>query len=274
VEYAWTVRLVSLRGTGPSGGVGDFIPVTDEDVEPICRLPGLKALFCSGITDVTLERLAGLAQLNDLTLETSPITDNGLLHISGFRNLETFCVAQCQGITDRGFEYLSQLENLQLLALPRCPRVTDAGLKHLAKLTKLRWLNLAGTGIKGPGLEHLRNSSLAVLYLNGTDVDDEAMAHVAAMTSLVDLELDETLVTDRGIARLRALKGLNRISLMCVNFTEASFEVFESIPAMTSVWGHSERISRESAQAIGTKHLNWNITSAEESKVDRSFKRR
>ena len=97
------------------------------------------------ITDVALERLLWLPQLEKLDLFATQTTDTGLRYV----------------------EELSNLRELDLVFA----RVTDAGLGHLKGLSRLRTLDLGYTRVTDAGLEQLKGSTLlTTLYLNDTQV--------------------------------------------------------------------------------------------------------
>jgi hypothetical protein len=85
-----------------------------------------------GFTDEGLALLAGLADLQGLSLLRTPTTDDGLAHLVRLRNLEVI--------------YLEFTE------------VTDAGLLHLARLSGLKELRLCGGRITEAGLDRLRRA--------------------------------------------------------------------------------------------------------------------
>ena len=72
-------------------------------------------------------------------------------------------------VTDAGLAHLSGLRNLKLLNLG-VTGVTDAGLVHLRGLTNLKQLYLNKTGVTNAGLAHLHGMNLKELYLGRTRV--------------------------------------------------------------------------------------------------------
>jgi internalin A len=102
------------------------------DYRQIARLSHLKhlSLMSSGINDESLIHLSDLKGLESLGLPINPITDAGLSHLSG----------------------LTQLENLEL----DHTKITDAGLIHLIPLKKCKNLTVRSTGVTVDGLSDLR----------------------------------------------------------------------------------------------------------------------
>lgn len=96
---------------------------------------------------------------------------------------------------------------------------TDADngdLKMLRAFPKLKKLDLSNcTKINNPGLEWLVDlKQLRVLNCNFcSHVSDGGMEHIGKITSLEELYLNQTIVTDRGLADLRGLKNLKKLGL-------------------------------------------------------------
>ena len=97
---------------------------------------------------VTLERLKNLRRLY---LRNTPITDEGLKHLSGLTALEELDLYGTS-LTDRGIAFLRNLTAIRKLNLLGA-EVTDAGAEMLARLSHLRELNLYRSHVSnaGPG---------------------------------------------------------------------------------------------------------------------------
>jgi hypothetical protein len=89
-------------------------------------------------------------------------------------------------------------------------------LQELRAFPKLQKLNLAScTKINNPGLEWLEDlKELRVLRLNFcSHVSDGGMESIGKLTNLEELYLDQTIVTDIGLTKLKGLKKLKKIGL-------------------------------------------------------------
>ena len=106
--------------------------VGDERMTVFDRI-GSVDLHGSTFTDADLGGLTSkLTNLQSLRLSDSPVTDAGLVHLSG-------------------------LSRLAVLDLSKT-HVSDAGLFHLNKLTKLQMLYLGGTEVSDEGVEALKKA--------------------------------------------------------------------------------------------------------------------
>jgi hypothetical protein len=126
-------------------------------------------LPATGITDVEIARLSGLANLEYLNLNATAVTDLGLGHLSRLTNLKDLFLEHT-AITDAGLAHLHGFRNLERLVLIETA-ISDAGLAQVKGLEKLDFLSLDDTSVTDAGLVHLRGmKSLRYLYLNGTAV--------------------------------------------------------------------------------------------------------
>ncbi|MBM3738819.1 MAG: hypothetical protein FJW39_23840 [Acidobacteria bacterium] len=138
-------------------------------------LPRLKHLDLSGVqltddgiwsvalTDLNIEAVAGLVQLESLNLASTELTGVATIPDGGIR--ESTAIQ----ITDLGIEKLATLRNLRRLDLSRA-QVTARGLRILAALPRLESLGLAHT----------------------TTLDGEAMAVLKQMSGLRNVDLSGT----------------------------------------------------------------------------------
>jgi len=150
----------------------------------------------------------------EIILESRPIVDDDLVHLSGLDTLETLNLSG----TD----------------------ITGAGLVHLANLTNLKILYLGG-GYQKPskvgdeGLAHLTNlSQLEQLVLSDSQITDEGLAHLAGLTKLKSLYLFQTRITDEGLKQLEGLQALETLRAGRTGITEEGAAEFQAkMPNLT-----------------------------------------
>jgi hypothetical protein len=85
-----------------------------------------------------------------------PVTDAGMMDIAGLTELESITLCRSQ-ITDAGLVYLKDLARLKRLTIVS-PHITDAGLVHLQGLSKLERLSLYGTQVTDEGVRTLQEA--------------------------------------------------------------------------------------------------------------------
>jgi hypothetical protein len=84
--------------------------------------------------------------------------------------------------------------------------VSDAALVRLKGLaTFWRKLDLERTQVTDAALAHLKGLAtiIQILDLSGTQVTDTGLGHLKALAHLTEVALDDTMVTDQGIADLK-----------------------------------------------------------------------
>jgi hypothetical protein len=148
------------------------------------------------------------SQAYDVTIYEKDFDDLNARHIAELTGLESLILAKCP-ITDAGLVNLSGLRRLEYLEIFRT-QITDKGLTHLRGLTNLRHLGVPGAEFTDAGVEHLLFlEGLESLDLSATDVTDAGIPLLKRLPNLKELLLLRTDVSDRGVEELkRAMPGL------------------------------------------------------------------
>lgn len=158
----------------------DYLNVTNNELQHLAELKGLKTLslyVVSSVTDAGLVHLRELRNLKKLSLDGTKITDRGLDELKSLRNLEILSLSSNE-ITDDGLKTLQYFPKLEQLWLGYT-KITDDGLAHLTPLANLFNLQIRHTGITDAGLPLLKNlPNLRHLNLTGTLVSDEGVTRL------------------------------------------------------------------------------------------------
>jgi hypothetical protein len=157
--------LISLDGT----------QLTDRALKVLRRIKA-PALVLTGdrVSDATLKELQTLKNLQDLVLADTSVTDLGMEYVVHLRQLQGLAFKNTE-ISDTGLKHIGAITNLIDLDLWGT-KVTDVGLKYLAGLTKLQSLGLRDTKVTDSGLNHLKPLvNLRQLELSGTRVTDNGV---------------------------------------------------------------------------------------------------
>ncbi len=211
--------------------------IKNDSLRMITHLTGLKYLDLeeTAIDDDALRYLEPLKNLGAVEFMDAPISDEGLKHFSDLPKLNALYLRKTQ-VRGPGLAYLEGLPRLSVLDLSG-PTTTDATIRHAIRLKRLVSLELYSssitdgglvalkncqlsrlglhfTGITGRGLTYLtENESLRDLDLRNTRFSDRYVPLLIQLTSLVELRLAGTNLTDTGALKLQALKRLNRLVL-------------------------------------------------------------
>lgn len=128
--------------------------VSDAGLARLQELPGLKRFgFPYSGTDVGMEYLAHLQQLEELNIAWSNVTDAGFRHVSNLSRLRRLSVQHTK-ITDAALANLSGLTDLEVLELNQAG-MTDAAMVHLRPLTKLAFLDIGRSDVTDGGVLQL-----------------------------------------------------------------------------------------------------------------------
>jgi internalin A len=179
---------------------------------------------CPRVTDAGLKELAGLSNLQSLTLGGTQVKGPGLRELKGLKQLRTVTFGDAL-VTDEILRNLRQAgllhalssasgktgvrpanpAEVEALGLNSDTGVTDAGLKELKEFTNLQYLFLSGAGVTDAGLKELRDfKSLHTLDLSSTAVTDVGLRELKDCKGLETLYLRQTRVTDAGVKELKA----------------------------------------------------------------------
>ena len=166
-------------------------------------LPSLRRLDLGGIQRVdsglwglalserNLERIAGLSQLESLSLRGATLSDRGvdrpghelalrsevrgLPQLGALTKLRRLDLGQLPLRTD-DLAWLKHLTGLEELSLDGPPGIDDAIADTVLELERLEFLNLSGTSLSDHGLERLAEAqSLERLLVGDTDVSERAV---------------------------------------------------------------------------------------------------
>lgn len=154
-------RLKSLRIGGNK--------MTDVGLSALRLFPALTALDISGaqrtdsglwsvaLTDQGLENIAGLTNLQHLSVKGAKITDTGFQKLAPLTKVKSLDIGDTQ-LSARGLAILKTFSRLESLDASGAARVTDDIVPLLAALQNLRWVDLSGTKATAAGAERLRAS--------------------------------------------------------------------------------------------------------------------
>lgn len=124
-------------------------------------------------------------------------------------------------VSNAQLESLIDLPNLAFIDLSSttCAADNAGGILQVPPLSKLRGLSLAGcASFQGGGISSL--TSVEVLDLSGSAIEDTALIEIAKMTNLRHLYLDATEISNDGLAAISRLPNLELLSVRFFEFDE------------------------------------------------------
>ena len=201
--------------------------VTDQGMTAIRNWKRLKRLDVRGtrIANGTLEIVSHMPQLEALDISNTQVTDNGMDILITLTSLKELSLGQGRRgrAGDLGFlRVLTTLTSLDIggaqptppdmggrkIEHPPAPPLPENTVKAMAELKELRVLRMGYTGVSTADLKAL--SVLQSVEKLGLEecprVDDAALAELRNWKSLKYLDLQDTKVTELGVAALRKAK--------------------------------------------------------------------
>ncbi len=180
----------------------------------------------TSVTGAGLIHLAGMAKLEDLTLDGLPIRDADLARLSGLTSFKTLWLPG-EHLTDAGLAHLGSLTNLEELhidAKGHPSAITSKGLAHLAGLRKLKTLDIIGSKVES--LESIRNlTGLGEIRIRDSALEDGGLGVLSGFVELGRLDLDgNPKITDAVLAHLAELKQFRELSLSGTGVTTAGID--------------------------------------------------
>lgn len=171
-------RICQLAASTQPGCYANFGPEDEQGKD--CMLKEPKSLQDKIQGDNAKEFGRLMTQfLKKIGRELLQITDGRAVRLDNITAAQTLNFSNCQ-VTDDDLLILRFFPQLESLSLAGCVHLTDAGLANLAGLTGLRSLNLSGCPITASGLAHLWPlTGLQSVNLLGCDgVSDDDLARV------------------------------------------------------------------------------------------------
>ena len=236
-----TLKATELRDTG---------------LAAVCALPlqSLDISDCFEVTDNGFKHIGLCVSLRKLIINGCLVTDNGFRHLRALHVLTRLGAQECELLTDQALDCVTLLPLQELEISDLQPLVCLPSLRKLrwrtpdnASFTPLcTWVRLEKLEVDGCVLDlWMLPLSLLKLRLSDTDIDDEALRHLARLAGLRTLTL-RTLYgcrkfTGSGLRYLRPLRFLHTICVHSDNEMRVCPPV--AMPALTSLrWNHREML--------------------------------
>jgi internalin A len=185
-------------------------------------------------TDEDIQLLAPLADLEELYIDDSPLTDAIVPTLQKFTKLRVLHVQEAQ-ITDAGIAQLAKLAKLEELNL-NATAVTDRAMTTVNGFTALKTLLIDKTKVTDEGLGKLTDlHDLVALSAQQCRLSGTGLAALSQCTQLEFLGLQQTPITDEGIKSLPVLPDLTRIMLQSTNITDACLPHLAKFPKLSFI---------------------------------------
>lgn len=232
---SWQGKIGSLRALHLS-----YSDVKDEHLSRLTNLPCLEELTLdsSEITDWSLAHFADnnvSPNLTVLDLADCDVSDMGLSHLPKFKQLKNLSLFYCD-ISNDGLEYISEMKNLEVLNLDS-REISDDGLFYLRKLKNLKCLDIFSGRITDVGCAHISKiKSLVTLELCGGGIGDLGCSHLSSLVNLTSLNLSQNeSITNAGASFLVTLTKLKSLNLSSTKVDGGALAIFKDLKQLQSL---------------------------------------
>jgi hypothetical protein len=246
-------------------GYSTALPITDEGVAHLGKLPSLRWLSLEGCHQVKGERLAGLEavpRLEHLDLTFTGVRSPAVERLARLPSLRELSLSFCMDFHGSALAAVAKIPGLRRLELRGCTTLSAADVMHLAKLTELRHLDLRdcqgrylgqraaiavdghepepepapvedGIGVTDASIAALGRLPLETLLLGGcTSLTDAVGPTLAAMPTLRELDLSD-LPKTTGALLARVPSGLTALGLSSNrHYTDATLRSLPALPEL------------------------------------------
>lgn len=181
-------------------------------LDAIAQLQNLQSvsLWGTNVSDADITRLLPLKHLLSIDLSYTNVTGDVLPTLSQMPELVMINLEGCE-VADKHLERLSEFDRLNTLRLAKT-HVTDKGLRHIRGLDNLTHLDLSSCEISDEGLRSMGHlPAIQHLWLSKTiryglddksDLTDACVDYIASLTTLIDLQIADSRLTEAGLNRL------------------------------------------------------------------------
>ena len=216
-EFQWgrgkTVAPEALSSLGACAGLRelflDSLPIDDSDLAALAPLKNVTRLSLTRtkVTGTGISALSGMKELKSLNLGyETPVTGEGLRAVAAAVPwVEDLHLGVGARLSPEDFRAFAAFKSLRILQLNGCPAVTDDALVAVELPPTLERLDLQAMPATAAGLSRMRiPPKLQRLNLHAsTSIDDAAVPHLKKLTSLTELLLQRTGITDAGVEELK-----------------------------------------------------------------------
>jgi hypothetical protein len=208
---------------------------TSKSLTQLAKLGKLKLLACSYPVQGD-ENAAGFEQLSHLSalcVRSSEFNDATLKELSSWRELEELNLDKTSA-TGEGLRHLPEPDRLRFLWLDG-RMVSEQGLKEIARFRNLRWLSLSNCQQSAVEVTQLLKQlpELRLLNLERASINRELMKTIGGLTHLQGLCLDGAAVCDDDVPSLLRLKDLRYLSMVD---TDASVKSLQALRGLEKLW--------------------------------------
>ena len=210
--------------------------INDESLKEIggkYKIRTIKIMPPNEVTGIGLKYIEKKKRVRAILFFSEHFNEDGAFYVTQFPNLAHFKVSHTKHLTLKAVNYIltpKQLKGLELkhidnlpagtlealgnnksleaLDISDCAPITEAGVTNLAKGKQLSSLKANNTAFSDSMARSLLNSKIVNLSLNETKITDQGLATLSKLKSLrsLSITLDNDKITEAGVARFKKIK--------------------------------------------------------------------
>jgi hypothetical protein len=205
------------------------------------------------LKDEDFIELSGLGSVRSVKFVSVPVGNAAFYFLRGWKSLEHLTI-QTAMVTDVLADHLLQLPHLKKLSLENCRGITPQFL-HLLQgaLPNLETLVLTGTNMSDDCFQFLgKFGRITSLSLNQTEVTDKGMAQIASLHALRELSVIGTQVSLDGLSQLTDLRleSLGFLSSDMPDFGPMAESIATKLPKVSGLIVGGSEITVENIEAL------------------------
>lgn len=222
-------------------------------ISALARLRGLRHIDVSRcqVDESDVESLSAL-QLESLSVSGCGLHTIAVSFPSSLRYM-SLADNQIDGST---LEQLAGCGQLRALDLSLCSRIGGNDLRRVSDLAALETLDLSDCPVSDDGVRFLsRHTSMRDLRLDRSDVTDEAVLWICSnLPNLEVLSLESVRLGDRALSSISKLKSLRELNIRGANrLTDSALVPLSQAKSLHKLWlpgGRSSLLTREAVDAL------------------------
>ena len=241
IEDSWLpplLKLTNLKSLSIEGH-GKLGDDSLAQLQQLTKLPGLTALELVGFkaTEVGLEQLAGLKNLERFAFIGFPIPGHSLAKFEGWTKLKSLNF-HSNNLDDEGMGYVCErFPNLEFIKLWHSQSLTDASAEHLKKLSKLKGIEISCKKATAALFKDMKQLPLEYVALEyGVNAPAaEAIANVKSIPTLRRLQIEGNLLTDSDLTLLANVTQLKELAFNGLDLPDARLPQLQAFSFLKSV---------------------------------------
>jgi Leucine-rich repeat (LRR) protein len=247
-HWRWITRQEELpKESFQLIGIGQiYKQISPEAIKRIGEVKNLVylSLFgCAPVDDASLADISNCRELVWLNAEVTKVTDAGLKHLSGMKNLQRLELGHTT-VTGTGLADMPDAP-LAWLSLASAGNGTPEAVQAICRFKQLRalWLRSDRNGDREAQQLFRSLPRLKGLFLLYPRLTDDGLAGLSELKDLEKLALAYTRINGNGLRHLAGLSALREVYLQETPLTNEGLRHLRQVPRLAVVWAGDTRIT-------------------------------